>query len=92
MIRVSGVLVLMGALSSAPLQCTSEPDPSLAIEETPGEALYQLAQEFKRAGDHAAWHKTLEHLLRRYPSSRFAEMARLDLEAESEGGGRLHAK
>lgn len=78
-------LVLAVALSSAstwaPLQCGSEYDPVTAMEETPGEALYDLAQEFEQAGNRGAWQRTLEHLIRRYPSSRFAQTARVDLEA-----------
>jgi len=76
-------LVLAAALASvsgwAPLQCGSEYDPATAIEETPGEALYDLAGEFREAGNRQAWQRTLEHLIRRYPSSRFAETARQDL-------------
>ncbi len=78
-------LLLAAALTSAsgwaPLQCGSEYDPVTAREETPGEALYQLAEEFERSGNRQAWQRTLEHLMDRYPSSRFAETARHDLEA-----------
>lgn len=72
-------LVLVVSLFNAPFQCTGSPDPSEAREERPGEALYNLAQEFRAAGDHDAWRKTLEHLIRRYPSSRFSVTAEQDL-------------
>lgn len=49
------------------------------IEETPGEALYGLAQDFQKAGDRGGWQRTLEYLIRRYPSSRFAVTAKQDL-------------
>ena len=70
-------------LSGAPLQCRSEPDFEERRYETPAEALYRLAEEFQTKGDEAAWRSTLEHLIRRYPSSRFAVMAKSDL-AESQ--------
>ena len=75
----AGALLLLAALG-APFQCTSEPDPSEAREERPGEALYGLAQEFREAGDEDGWRRTLEHLIRRFPSSRFAVTARHDLD------------
>jgi hypothetical protein len=80
MLRHASVLLLLSsALSSAPFQCSSEPDPSEALEETPGEALYNLAQRFAAEGDEDAWRRTLQHLVEQYPSSRFAVMARHDL-------------
>ncbi len=78
-IRVVAPFVLLAALGGAPMQCSGGPDPAKAPEETPGEALYQLAQEFRSRGDEAAWRQTLEHLIARYPSSRFAVAARQDL-------------
>jgi hypothetical protein len=76
-----GVLFLSAALASAPFQCTRDPDPRNALEETPGEALYNLAQEFRAKGDEKAWRETLGYLIRRYPSSRFTVMAKDDLAA-----------
>ena len=75
------VLVLAAALTgSAPFQCSSQPDPDNALEETPGEALYRLAEQFRKDGDTKAWRTTLRYLVAQYPSSRFAERARADLE------------
>ena len=74
--------VWLTLLGQAPLQCASDPDPELRRYETPGEALYGLAEQFKSKGDRAAWRATLEYLVARYPNSRFAAMARNDLESE----------
>jgi len=70
------VLVLCG---TAPFQCSSEADPSRAIEESPGEALFRLSEQFKADGDEKARVRTLRYLVERYPSSRFARMAEQDL-------------
>lgn len=79
MFRWLPAFVLSASLSGAPFQCASDADPANAIEETPGEALYQLAEEFKKGGDDAAWRETLQYLIARYPASRFAEAAQRDL-------------
>lgn len=73
-------LLAVGLLYRAPLQCSGEPDPSVRRYEPPGEALYGLAGQFKARGEDAAWRSTLEYLVARYPNSRFAHMAREDLE------------
>lgn len=67
------------ALVVAPFQCPSDPDPSQVREDSPGEALYQLAGEFKKASDKEAQIKTLQYIVERYPRSRFADAARADL-------------
>jgi hypothetical protein len=75
-------LVLAGVLSVAsfaPLQCGRDQDSELRSYETPGEALYGLATEFKARGNTAAWRSTLEYLIHQYPSSRFATQAKVDL-------------
>ena len=61
----AGILLLA---SLAPFQCGSnEPDDATRIEETPGEALYQLAGEFEKAGDPLGRVRVLKHLVARYP-------------------------
>jgi TolA-binding protein len=80
MARGAVILLSCAALANAPFQCASEPDPTKAMEDTPGEALYKLAEQFKASGDERAWRRTLEYLIARYPSSRFAAAARDDLE------------
>ena len=81
------VIGLIAALNGAPLQCASDPDPQLRRYETPGEALYGLAQQFKAKGDQKAWRVTLEYLISHYPNSRYATMARDDLDKTGEAGG-----
>jgi hypothetical protein len=78
-VRVFGSLVVLAALGQAPMQCGSDPGPEMRRYETPGEALYGLAGEFKAKGDADAWRVTLEYLVAKYPNSRFAGMAREDL-------------
>jgi TolA-binding protein len=74
------MLLLVAALGNAPMQCSGDPDPNLRRHETPGEALYGLSQEFKAKGDTESERATLEYLIAHYPNSRFAKMARDDLE------------
>ena len=79
--RPLAAFLLVAAL--APFQCSSKPGPERRLEDEPGQALYQLAQQFKAEGNDRARVETLEYIVKRYPSSRFAEMAKLDL-----GGGK----
>jgi len=73
-------VLLCGALFNwAPLQCQSDPEPALRRSETPGEALYGLAKQFRAKGDEEAWKATLEYLITRYPNSRFSIRAKADL-------------
>ena len=80
--RIVAGLLLLSLLGRAPLQCGSDAGSSERRAETPGEALYGLAQEFKTQGDVNGWRRTLEYLKRRYPNSRFAVRAKNDLERE----------
>ena len=89
-LRLGSFLLFAALLAYAPMQCSGEPDPAKAIEETPGEALYKLAAEFQGQGDRPAWEATLRYLMRNYPSSRFALMAEQDLaDAGIDAGDRL---
>ncbi|WP_437787061.1 tetratricopeptide repeat protein [Sorangium sp. So ce1097] len=81
-----GPLVLLAAVARAPYQCASEVDPDRRIHEDPSEALYDLAERFKARGERDAQRDTLRFLVERYPSSRFARMAREDLEALGDAG------
>lgn len=85
MLRFAAPLVL--SLALAPYQCAREPDAAKRREETPGEALYHLAQDFHERGDQEAWRVTLEYLVARYPSSRFATTAKADLTQAGEPAG-----
>ena len=78
--RLIAALLLVASSGSAPFQCASDPDPKKAHEEGPGEALYGLAEKFHAQGDEKARAETLRFIVARYPSSRFAVMAREDLD------------
>jgi len=75
-------LLLVASLSSlatfanAPIQCSHETDPALRKDESPGDALWDLAEKFHEAHDDAASEKTLAYLVDRYPASRWAPAAR----------------
>ena len=70
------VLVLAGVLL-APFQCAHDVPPDRAREDTPGDALWDLAERFGESGDEASERRTLEFLVERYPDSRFAERSRM---------------
>jgi hypothetical protein len=74
-------LFLAGALAYAPYQCGKSQERSLR-EETPGEALYDLALKMKAEGDDQGYRTTLRYIVARYPSSRQAVAARIDLSAD----------
>ncbi len=82
--RISIIAVLFAAswVSLAPLQCGGDPEYELRTTETPGEALYGLAKRFESQGNREAWSATLKYLIERYPNSRFAVMAKDDLEKQ----------
>lgn len=84
-LRSAALSLLLASASLAPFQCSSEVDPNKKREEEPGEALYGLAEEFKTRGDGRARAETLRYIIKKYPTSRFAERARLDL-AETDQG------
>jgi hypothetical protein len=72
------LFLLLTAL--APMQCGSKSqDPSLQREDTPGDALYTLAQDFRAKGNEAAYRDTLQFLIKKYPSSRRALAAKSEL-------------
>jgi hypothetical protein len=75
---VTRSVVALAALLSlrAPIQCSHDPDPSERIEDTAGDALWNLASDFEARGDHDAARHTLETLATRYPSSRHAPAAK----------------
>jgi len=77
-LRLVAPLALAAALS-APLQCARRTSPDQRVEDDPAEVLYSLAETFKAQGNPAARAETLRFLVARYPVSRFAEAARLDL-------------
>jgi hypothetical protein len=73
-------LTLVAAISiGAPLQCGGGGDPSLRREDSAGDALYALAQDFHARGNEAAARDTLRYLVEHYPSNRHADAARAEL-------------
>jgi len=81
-------ILLLAALSGsfAPFQCASEPAPSGVREETPAEALHALAKEFEKSGDREAHVRTLRYIVERYPRSKFAEEASVELRELGQAG------
>jgi hypothetical protein len=76
--------VLLGPLAAAvfaiaPLQCPHENDAAHCWDDAPGDGLWDLAQKFREAHDEAGARRTLQFLLDRYPSSRYAPAAREQL-------------
>jgi hypothetical protein len=80
MLRAATAVLL---LATAPIQCGETPESELRLDETPGDALWQLAQRFEAAHDEVAARETMRFLVERYPSSRWARTAR---EALADGG------
>jgi hypothetical protein len=77
-LRVAGPLLLAAALT-APFQCARKTPPTQRLEDDAAEVLYALAERFKAEGNQAARAETLRFLVERYPESRFAAAARVDL-------------
>ncbi|MEP7126061.1 MAG: hypothetical protein ABJE95_34330 [Byssovorax sp.] len=77
--RSLGPVLLLAATATAPLQCAKTNDPNLRMEEDPSQVLYDLADAFHKKNDEHARAETLHFLIAKYPSSRYAEMARQDL-------------
>lgn len=71
--------MLAASFVVAPLQCARKVEPDRQIEDEPAEALYKLAETFKAQGNAVARAETLRFIVARYPTSRFAEMARAEL-------------
>lgn len=76
--------VLVAIVSSAPFQCGSGSAPPR--EETAGDALWALSEDFEAKGDHASARHTLQFLVEKYPSSRHADEAKRKLEGMPDGG------
>jgi TolA-binding protein len=72
----AGVVAL--ALTLAPLQCGSGSD-GAPHEDSGGDALYALAQDFRAKGNEEAARSTLRYLVEHYPSNRHAPAARAEL-------------
>lgn len=79
MIRLIGTGLLIASLASfaAPLQCGSGSD--MPREDSAGDALYNLAQDFRAKGNEQAAKDTLRFLVEHYPSNRHVPAARDEL-------------
>lgn len=75
--RIPFLLLLMAL---APMQCSKQYDPATAREDTAGDGLWSLAEDFKAKGNQEAYLSTLRFLVARYPSSRRASKAQQELE------------
>jgi outer membrane protein assembly factor BamD (BamD/ComL family) len=75
-IGTSLVALSLGAFG-APLQCGSGHD--RPHEDSAGDALYNLAQDFRAKGNEQAAKETLRYLVEHYPSNRHAPEARAEL-------------
>lgn len=74
-----GLALLIASSATAPYTCNKRQDPLRAMEEEPSEALYKLAETFRAQGDEHARETTLRTVADRYPSTRWAELAKQDL-------------
>lgn len=79
MIRhVLATAFVAGTLGNAPMQCGGGHGDD-RHEDDAGDALWNLAQDFKAKGNHEAAKQTLRHLVEKYPSNRHALAAREEL-------------
>ncbi len=75
------VVAMALVVAHAPLQCGREADPAYRREDTPGDALWDLAAAFRAKGDEKSARETLQFLVEKYPSSRYAMAAKEQLAA-----------
>ena len=79
------IAAALAYVAGAPLQCGHGHDPELRREDSPGDALWALAQEFRAKGNEDAANQTLRFLVDRYPSNRHAPAARAELQGSDAG-------
>jgi outer membrane protein assembly factor BamD (BamD/ComL family) len=87
-VRALAGSLVAATFSLAPLQCPRETDAAHCWDDAPGDGLWDLAQKFRDGHDDAAARRTLEYLVERYPSSRFAPAARDQLASAIDAGAR----
>jgi hypothetical protein len=78
MIRLVGIGLVVASLG-APMQCGSGSEPAMRREDSAGDALYGLAQDFRAKGNEQAAKETLRYLVEHYPSNRHVPAAREEL-------------
>ncbi len=86
-LRLAAASIASAALTLAPFQCSHDPDPNVRREDTAGDALWALAQDFRTRHDDAAAKDTLKFLIEKYPSSRHTPAAKEELAALSAAAG-----
>lgn len=81
MIRVGALSfgALAIALGTAPMQCSRNVSEQ-THEQAPGDAIYQLAEDFRAKGNEQAWLDSLRFLVAKYPSNRHVPAARAELQ------------
>lgn len=84
MLRFAWPLLLSVAL--APAQCSGKPDPDMRREDTAGDGLWSLAEDFKAKGNDEAYRATLRFLVTRYPGHRRVPKARDELQGSENAG------
>ncbi len=69
------------AIAIAPMQCGSShsKDPELRTDDSPGDALWALAMDFRAKGNEESARATLQFLVEKYPSNRHAPEAKSEL-------------
>lgn len=75
----ASVLAFSVSVGGAPLQCGSGHDADARHEESAGDALYNLAQDFRAKGNEQAAKETLRYLVEHFPSNRHVPAARSEL-------------
>lgn len=74
--KLAALALSLSALGLAPMQCGSSREGDLRLEDTAGDALWDLALTFEKEGNVAGRDRTLRYLIARYPSNRYADPAR----------------
>ncbi len=77
------VALAFALLGAAPVQCGRTEPIHYAHRDDPAETVYQLGVRLRSRGHEEAAHETWQFLIERYPSSRWAERARDDLQREA---------
>ena len=77
MVRGLALIATITALR-APMQCGHGSDAGTP-EESAGDAIYDLSQQFQRSGNEDARKQTLRYLVEKYPSNRHAPAAKAEL-------------
>jgi TolA-binding protein len=82
---MKAALLAVGIVLSAPYQCATEPN-ERPTEDSAPKALWMLSERFEKDGQSDARSTTLEQLVEQYPSSRYAERARVVLRSAQKPG------